>query len=81
MVVALAGCEDDILDVSEVTCPNEVPDDGNACPEAGLVCNYFTGCDTFHAATCQQSLTWSFDNTCVPPDPLGGAGGVGGSGA
>jgi hypothetical protein len=82
LLVVLAGfllgaaCDgDDNVAGPGPACPNEQPAPGEACPQAGLTCNYFTGCDQFYPATCQDNLTWSVVDECVP---FGGAGGVGG---
>ena len=73
-----AGCEgDEPLDVSAAGCPNEVPTDGSSCPRAGLVCNYYTGCETFYPASCGDDLRWSFEDECA----LAGGAGPGGSSA
>jgi hypothetical protein len=78
VVLGLVACEDnDPVPLSTATCPNELPISGAPCPEAGLVCNYFTGCEQFYPATCEGNLTWRVENTCSPP-AASGAGGAGG---
>lgn len=97
-LLCLGACDDDDVGVNApgVPCPNVVPADGAACPSAGLVCNYFTGCETYYPATCGENLKWSFSDDCVihhggadaaggtggtgGADPVGGGGGAGGAG-
>jgi hypothetical protein len=87
LALCVAACnEPDPIDVSTVTCPSSVPENGAPCPTAGLVCNYFTGCEQYYPATCGDDLTWSFEDGCQLPEggagpSAGGAGGTSGTGA
>jgi len=82
-VVALlvGGCdEQETVEESPASCPNEVPRDGDPCPTAGLVCHYYTGCVDYYPATCQSDGTWQFDDLCTLVEPSGGGTATGGAG-
>ncbi len=79
LLALAAACNDDeTIDVDTTTCPNAFPTAGDSCPQANLVCNYFTGCLEYVPATCGADLRWSVTDTCVLPDGAGGEGGEGG---
>jgi hypothetical protein len=75
-----ASCDDETAVAAHVSCPNDLPAHGTPCPEAGLVCNYFTGCVTYYPATCQPDLTWKTDDACMGAGGTGASGGTAGSG-
>jgi hypothetical protein len=85
LVLSFGACEDDDTVAGPPTpCPNDVPSQGSPCPEPGLVCSYFTGCEQFYPATCQGNGTWDIADECVPfggaaGQPNGGQGGTAGS--
>src|SRR5438067_13620155 len=80
-VATATACKpDQPRDVSYATCPNVLPQTGDACPHADLTCNYFSSCERYDTATCQPGGLWLVELGCATQSGSGGGGGAGGKG-
>jgi hypothetical protein len=63
--VTLFACHDDgATRAAKNSCPNTLPKTGAPCPEVGMICNYFTGCEQYYPAICEADETWQVNDDC-----------------